>query len=285
LSIQVHTTLFIMKTRAFVEPTFKPSSETYSKSIRFPLNVFQATAKAATLLTCQFVGTLVNEVLLAFLKGELINATALPEIQPDNGKVQQLQAENEKLNAANTHLNTEISLYKSEIETLQRHYAQEMAAHTPAAHTQKTPYTPLHTNVHTSEHTPNTQCVQESFLAAHTQVYESAHTLENNAHTPSVTQEAEVEDNLRKIQELESEVDKILEEKDEYQNKLERNTESIEALKYGIEESFKFLCAEIQREYKIPLEPKAMHDVLNHFVTLYHEKNEISADWRKSNDC
>jgi hypothetical protein len=28
-----------------------------------------------------------------------------------------------------------------------------------------------------------------------------------------------------------------------------------------------------------------MHDVLNHFVTLYHEKNEISADWRKSNDC
>jgi hypothetical protein len=102
--------------------------------------------------------------------------------------------------------------------------------------------------------------------------------LENNAHTPSVTQEAEVEDNLRKIQELESEVDKILEEKDEYQNKLERNTESIEALKYGIEESFKFLCAEIQREYKIPLEPKAMHDVLNHFVTLYQEKNEISAD-------
>jgi hypothetical protein len=62
--------------------------------------------------------------------------------------------------------------------------------------------------------------VQESFLAAHTQVYESAHTLENHAHTPSVTQEAEVEDNLRKIQELESEVDKILEEKDEYQNKL-----------------------------------------------------------------
>ncbi len=273
-----HNNFLNMRTRAFVEPNFEPSSDTYSKSIRFPTNVLDAAQKAAKMVNCEFVGTLINEVLLAFLKGDLLDASRLEEIQPDNGKIQQLEAENRQLKGMNTLLHTEISLYKSEIETLQTHYAQESAAHTQAAHTPNTAHTPLHTHAHTSAHTPNTERVQEPILAVHTRFDNLAHTRTQAVHTSSEEDCKTNDDYLRKIQELENEIDKILEEKDMLQNKMEQDPDSIEAYKYSVDETFKFLCDEIMKNFKIPLEPRAMHDVLNHFITQYHEQNEISTD-------
>lgn len=267
-----------MKTIAFVEPNFEPSSDTYSKSIRFPNNVLDAAQKAATMLNCEFVGTLINEVLLAFLKGELIDTTRLGELQPDNGKIQQLEAENKQLKDMNTHLNTEISLYKSEIETLQTHYAQESAAHTQAAHTPNKAHTPLHTNVHTSEHTPNTGRVQEPNFAAHTPFVNIAHTSTKGEHTNSEDDCKTNTEYLQKIQELENEIDRILEEKDNLQNKMEQQPASVEAYKYSIDETFKFICAEILKNYEIPIKPTSMHDILNHYLTIYQEQNEVSTD-------
>lgn len=279
MGIQVHTTLFKMsQTKVYVDASFVPTKSKRVTSIRVSENIHDKIEEARKYLKYDSLNPFLNDLLFAFLRGDLVDISRIEGQTPNLGKIQEIQEENERLIGVNNELYEQITLYKSEIQQLLSAPPTDPRLHQTSVNTPTGALNGVNSSVNTSVNMAFTQCKQIPKIGVNTDFEESVNSLHLAAESPNASEFYDEEDNHEKIQELEAEIDKYLAEKDLLGNKLESSTKVSEGYKYAVPKCFDYLCTEIDKAYGIPLKPASLHDILNHFRNEYDESHEISTD-------